>query len=44
MKEELLSRVEKERENSLNFYRNWEYVGKEMLIPGRAGLVRTLFY
>ena len=32
MKEELLSRVEKERENSLNFYRNWELLLGTMLM------------
>lgn len=28
----------------MQFYRDWEYTGKEVWIPGRNGKIRTLFY
>lgn len=44
MNEQLSEKVARERKDALKFYQNWDYTGEEVMIPGRAGRVRTLFY
>lgn len=40
----LMERVTKEREKALDYYRDWDYTGDEVMIMTRHGEVRTRFY
>lgn len=44
MDEKILQELKHRRNQSESFYKDWDYVGEEVFLPGRAGDIRTLFY